>query len=471
MTQLDAGRSFLLALALVCPIAAAQEAPTDAPKPRPEVPEKPKVRLPEGVVARVDGRDITRTQYFEFLGRTAFKQKDGDQTVSQLIDETIVRSEAQRRDVEVTDEAIAQRIETFRQRVQERSLGKKDFDQYLAAQGISLEDLASLLQLVIAQEQMVRIDAHIPPGNEIPTRDMNLWLTEMRKKNAPELLGAPEGNVVARVAGQDITFEVIGAKLYQVLPESEKIGRLRELANLTLLFAIGVEMEVEVTDEDLDAEMARRRALLAENEQLQGISYEEFLKAQGLTLADVRRSRKVRAGILLDRIIDRLYPREQLEAAYAERKEEFDSLYGRKRRASLILLRSGAYPNALRQRSLDEARLELEEMRERIRKGTGFDYLARTYSEHGSKERGGDLGNFTAEDPNIPKEIRQIAFTLEKDQVSSPVRVSQGYALVMVTDIEDNPGLDAMREAIRNHLKREWFAKQVEDAHIELSDV
>ncbi|MEQ8765659.1 MAG: peptidylprolyl isomerase [Planctomycetota bacterium] len=425
-------------------------------------------------MARVKGIELTKQQYFTFLGRTAFKRKEGDRTLAQIIDETIVRLEARKREIEVTQEQIDRRVDTFRERVAERSNGEESFDAYLAKEGISLADLESLLQLVIAQEELVRQHLSLSIGDEIPAREMNLWLTAMRKDKEyePKTLASPEGDardIIAWVADTPITFEMLGAKLYQVLEGAEKSGRLRELANLTLLFQLGLENGVEVTEEDLDQEVTKRRELLAGNEQLAGISYEEFLSAQGLTLDDVRNSRRVRAGILLDKIIDETYPPDQLETVYQQRKEELDRTYGLKRRASMILLQAGAYPNALRKRSLEEARLELEAMRERIRQGTRFDYLARTYSEHATKERGGDLGLFTIEDPNIPKALRDAAFRLAKDEVSAPIQLPQGYALVMVTDIEDNPTFESLREAVRNHLKREWFAEQVQSARIEFA--
>ena len=85
------------------------------------------------------------------------------------------------------------------------------------------------------------------------------------------------------------------------------------------------------------------------------------------------------------------------------------------------------------QRSDDEARQQLEQLRQRIRGGEDFAELARTHSDdQGSAERGGDLG-WVSPGMLVPP-FEQAMNTLKPNEISAPVKTQFGWHLVQVLE-------------------------------------
>jgi peptidyl-prolyl cis-trans isomerase SurA len=85
------------------------------------------------------------------------------------------------------------------------------------------------------------------------------------------------------------------------------------------------------------------------------------------------------------------------------------------------------------QRSDDEARQQLEQLRQRIRGGQDFAELARTYSDDkGSGERGGDLG-WVSPGMLVPP-FEQAMNALKLNEVSAPVKTQFGWHLIQVLE-------------------------------------
>lgn len=70
---------------------------------------------------------------------------------------------------------------------------------------------------------------------------------------------------------------------------------------------------------------------------------------------------------------------------------------------------------------------------ERLRKGESFSKLAQELSiDKGSGKRGGDLGYFTR--GMMVKPFENVAFQLEKGQLSEPVKTEFGYHVIKRVD-------------------------------------
>lgn len=73
-----------------------------------------------------------------------------------------------------------------------------------------------------------------------------------------------------------------------------------------------------------------------------------------------------------------------------------------------------------------------------LKNGKSFDELAKEKStDPGSKDKGGDLGYFT-KDQMVP-EFAEVAFKLEKGQLSEPVKTQFGWHIVKVEDKRNRP--------------------------------
>ena len=119
----------------------------------------------------------------------------------------------------------------------------------------------------------------------------------------------------------------------------------------------------------------------------------------------------------------------------------------------------------------DEAKAILAE----IKKGTDFAELARQKSKDpGAAAEGGDLGYFT-KDQMVP-EFAEVAFKLEKGQVSDPVKTQFGWHIIKVEDKRTKPAPDfaQVKDQVQTYVERkaqaDYVAKLRETAKVERLD-
>jgi peptidyl-prolyl cis-trans isomerase C len=118
-----------------------------------------------------------------------------------------------------------------------------------------------------------------------------------------------------------------------------------------------------------------------------------------------------------------------------------------------------------------EAKAILEE----LKKGTDFAELAKQKSKDpGAAAQGGDLGYFT-KDQMVP-EFAEVAFKLEKGQLSDPVKTQFGWHIIKVEDKRKKPAPDfvqvkAQVEAyVMRKAQAEFITKLRQSAKIERLD-
>ena len=128
-------------------------------------------------------------------------------------------------------------------------------------------------------------------------------------------------------------------------------------------------------------------------------------------------------------------------------------------RAKHILLKIPAGAN---QEQIEQIRKKAEEIRARLNSGEDFDKVARELSEDdATREKGGDLGYFSK--GSLNPQLERTAAKLDVGQISEPVRIDQGYDILMVTDKKPEQQLefDAVKDKIVEKLLRERAQKQV----------
>jgi peptidyl-prolyl cis-trans isomerase C len=121
--------------------------------------------------------------------------------------------------------------------------------------------------------------------------------------------------------------------------------------------------------------------------------------------------------------------------------------------------------------SEDEAKAILME----VKKGTDFAELAKQKSKDpGAAAEGGDLGYFT-KDQMVP-EFAEVAFKLDKGQVSDPVKTQFGWHIIKVEDKRTKPipDYDKVKDQVETYVSRkaqaEYIGKLRETAKIERLD-
>jgi peptidyl-prolyl cis-trans isomerase C len=112
---------------------------------------------------------------------------------------------------------------------------------------------------------------------------------------------------------------------------------------------------------------------------------------------------------------------------------------------------------------------------ERVKKGEDFNKLANELTEDPSgKANGGDLGYFTKE--QMVPEFSDVAFKLDKGQVSAPVKTQFGWHVLKVEDKRQRqaPAFDTVRDQVENFAVRkaqvDLVTKLRADAKIERLD-
>ncbi|GAB6419072.1 peptidylprolyl isomerase PrsA [Bacillus luti] len=162
-----------------------------------------------------------------------------------------------------------------------------------------------------------------------------------------------------------------------------------------------------------------------------GDQFDTLLKQQGIKEETIKTG--VRAQLAQEKAIEKTITDKELKENY---KPEI--------KASHILVK-------------DEA--TAKKVKEELGQGKSFEELAKQYSEDtGSKEKGGDLGYFTA--GKMVKEFEDAAFKLKKDEVSEPVKSQFGYHIIKVTDIKEQKPFDE----VKGDIKKDLVQKKAQDA-------
>lgn len=116
---------------------------------------------------------------------------------------------------------------------------------------------------------------------------------------------------------------------------------------------------------------------------------------------------------------------------------------------------------------------EALEIKGELDAGTNFSELAKSYSQHSSKYKGGELGWLKPNETNdFSDAFNEVAFQLSTGQVSEPVKdetvqTKGGYWIVKVLDKEQRELDNDVREVLKNKRFSEWLDQQRENSTIE----
>jgi len=160
---------------------------------------------------------------------------------------------------------------------------------------------------------------------------------------------------------------------------------------------------------------------------------------------------------------------EDLQAAY---QKEIANLAEQRRAAHILIEVNDKTTEA-------QAKAKIDEVQARLAKGEKFEALAKEFSQDpGSASNGGDLG-FAGPgvyDPAFEKAL----YSLNKDQVSEPIRTDFGFHLIKLLGVEapEVPTFASLKDKLTRALKTQEVeqrfveaSKQLEDAAFEASDL
>jgi peptidyl-prolyl cis-trans isomerase C len=106
---------------------------------------------------------------------------------------------------------------------------------------------------------------------------------------------------------------------------------------------------------------------------------------------------------------------------------------------------------------------EAKEIEAELKKGADFATLAKEKSKDPGAADGGDLGYFT-KDQMVPA-FSDVAFKLDKGQISDPVHTQFGWHIIKVEDkrIKPTPSFDQVKPQLENFVAHKAQAELVEN--------
>ncbi|HET9837022.1 MAG TPA: peptidyl-prolyl cis-trans isomerase [Candidatus Angelobacter sp.] len=116
----------------------------------------------------------------------------------------------------------------------------------------------------------------------------------------------------------------------------------------------------------------------------------------------------------------------------------------------------------LEQKAIDETRAKAEDVLKQVKAGGDFAALAKKYStDPGSKDKGGELPEFTQGVQNLDPEFAKVAFAQAKGQTSDLVRSQFGFHIIRTEERVDASAkpLAEVKDDIEKLLKQDSVAK------------
>jgi len=189
---------------------------------------------------------------------------------------------------------------------------------------------------------------------------------------------------------------------------------VRSLVEQTEFEIAAEELEVEVTDADVEKRLKELKEQFFEGDQEK---YEAELEKQGLTDAQVRAD--VRTRLLSERIFEEVtkdvkVADQEIQAYYDENKAQFETPASRDVRHILVKQKARA-----------------DDLYRQLRQGGDFAALAKRYSQDPASKAEG--GKFTAQQGATVPEFDKTAFALDTGELSPPIKTQFGWHIIEAT--------------------------------------
>ena len=214
------------------------------------------------------------------------------------------------------------------------------------------------------------------------------------------------------------------------------------------------EMEIKVSDDELDEEITR----FQRNRKLTESAFEELLLSQNFSLFSFRELYHKR--LRRDKVIVR-----EIRSQIRISDEELKNLYEKdsnqasvRARHILRLVPPNASPEEVK-----KAHEEIIWVTEKIKSGSSFSKMADEYSQDPSvKSNHGDLGFFQRQD--MVSEFAEEAYRLQIGELSKPVRTEYGVHLIEVLEKKQlpKPPFEKVKDKIYSKYYQQIFQEKLE---------
>lgn len=426
----------------------------------------PNTDLPQGLVATGDHVEVTEAAFYEHLVSEYSGQEISTSLLEQLVSETLIRQEAEKRDLEVPEDQLEARIKDLDLQFRVESGGQRGLSEYMQEQGLDETEFYRVLELSIAQDTMARDDFGIPDDEPLAVEKLNMWLKDLQGKAKLETEGLGK-EIMFRINDEAITRLQFGEKLSRMVSDQKLASLLTEMIGIQLITARAKKMDIDLTDADIERELKERDARLRAEPGFETITYESYLQAaHNQSVEELVESDKFRSEILLKKICMALHHEAYLQDFFESNKADFFKQYGEAARLATIFFKAVKFPNQFVSRKFDEAMEELEAIKDRLKRGeVSFENMARIYSEHDSKKNGGDIG-FVSASARGWEEVVRAARMAELGTLLGPFKTESGCHLVKVLGKRDNPTYDKIRDKVVREARQQYYLDLQKEAKV-----
>ncbi len=257
--------------------------------------------------------------------------------------------------------------------------------------------------------------------------------------SAAEEKQTPKDNV-AVVNGVVITQNAFDREVKEI---QNRLARMGEPVNSDKLQALKLDVLERLIDRELLFQESKNNGDKIEeatiNAQLDSIkkqfpTNEDFKKAlSGMDISEAELTSQIRRDVAVNQLIAKQFadkisvPEKDVKRFYDENPKAF--IKPEQIKASHILIKVDSQADESKK---TEARKKIEEIQDKIKKGSDFAALAKESSQCPSSANGGDLGLFGH--GQMAKPFEDAAFSLAPGEVSGIVETSFGYHLIKLTD-------------------------------------
>jgi len=235
--------------------------------------------------------------------------------------------------------------------------------------------------------------------------------------------------------------------------QEEKLKLIDTMVDGKVLYILAKQAGVEVTDEEVQAEITRNSSTLPE-----GTTMEEFLAKQGMTMKEVEDLTRMR-------LVSRKFSQQQAENVTVPEEEVLEEYEKLKERnifdsadiAQILIRVTGNDPGAW-----EQGKQKIDAAYERVQKGEDFAAVAKDVSEdERTRESGGVIQG--AMRGNLGPEFDQRMFDEPLNEVSEPFKTRVGWHILKVTARSTAPLEGELKERFSGALLQRKKQQKIEE--------
>ena len=222
---------------------------------------------------------------------------------------------------------------------------------------------------------------------------------------------------------------------------------------------------IKVKEEDINRSIEEIKQNMQKDPELKGISFEEILAFQDISMEELRKRQVY--NIRYVKHLNSLVTEEMCRKIFEKHKEFFD---GTQVRISIIFLSIEKRNEEEKKEILKKARMITKDLK-KTTDPLSFEKMAQEYSDHPSKQKGGDIG-YLKRFGSIPDPLAYEAFSMEIGEISGLFAGPYGYHIICVTDKKKGTRdtFKECRAAVFNYLlyleEQKLLAKLIQQAKI-----